>query len=91
MDDPFSGGSHGAPSNNAHSDFLGMTAPTPSMAAHQVPQAPHSGGFNPAMMQQQYGQQQQQQQQQQQPPRHNTQNAFSNNNNQGPFGGLAWS
>ena len=72
MDTPYGGAN-----NNAHSDFLGMTAP-----------APASGGYNPQHQQQQ----QQPRQQQQQQPQQSQQNAFNNfNQQQGPFGGLNWS
>lgn len=66
-------------SNNAHSDFLGMTAP--AMPTHQS----NSGGYMAASAGNPYAQQQQQQRQ------HQPANAFSGfNDQQGPFGGLAW-
>lgn len=70
-------GNHGA-SNNAHSDFLGMTAPA------ATPHQPQAAGNPYAQHQQQQQQHVRQQQQRQQPP-----NAFANfTDQQGPFGGL---
>ena len=75
MDAPYSGG----PSNSAHNDFLGMTAPA-------------AGGYNAPNSAQPYGQPApQQQQQQQQKPQQNAFNNFNQQQQQGPFGGLNWS
>lgn len=93
MDAPVYGNHHGS-SNNAHSDFLGMTAPPVTPHGNQA-----AGGYNPhgaagATHAQPYGQQPQTQQR---PPqaaplsgqRPNNQNAFNSfSDQQGPFGGL---